>query len=114
MIAETDAYRRPQRGIVQVFVRFREAGIVLIIVVLTVLVTLRNPAFLSADNFRDIVLNMAILVIVALAQAMVIITRGIDLSVSSMIGLTAMMVAFTVAALPGMPAIIAIPLGMAL
>jgi len=114
MMAETDAYRRPQSGLLQVFVKFREAGIVLIIVVLAALVSLRNPAFLTADNFRDIVLNMAILVIVALAQAMVIITRGIDLSVSSMIGLTAMMVAFTVVAFPGMPALIAIPLGMAL
>ena len=114
MIADSETYRRPQANLVQLFVRFREAGIVLIIVALTALVSLRNPAFLSADNFRDIVLKMAILVIVALAQAMVIITRGIDLSVSSMIGLTAMMVAFTVAAFPSMPAIIAIPLGMAL
>src|SRR5215217_5456493 len=114
MIADTETYRRPQDSLVQILVRFREAGIVLIIVVLTVLVSLRNPTFLTADNFRDIVLNMAILVIVALAQAMVIITRGIDLSVSSMIGLTAMMVAFTVAAFPEMPAVIAIPLGMAL
>jgi rhamnose transport system permease protein len=114
MIADTEAYRQPRGNLVQLLVKFREAGIVFIIVVLTVLVSLRNPAFLTADNFRDIVLNMAILVIVALAQAMVIITRGIDLSVSSMIGLTAMMVAFTVAAFPGMPAVLAIPLGMAL
>lgn len=114
MLAETDAYHRRPHGLVQIFVKFREAGIALIIVVLAALVSLRNPAFLTADNFRDILLNIAILVIVALAQAMVIITRGIDLSVSSMIGLTAMMVAFTVAAFPAMPALLAIPLGMAL
>lgn len=114
MIAESETYRRPQGGLVQVFVKFREAGIILIIVVLAALVTLRNPAFLTANNFRDIVLNISILVIVALAQAIVIITRGIDLSVSSMIGLTAMMVAFTVAAFPGMPAVLAIPLGILL
>lgn len=114
MIAETQSPRPAQRGLVPVLVRFREAGLVLIIAVLIALVSLRNPAFLAADNFRDIVLNMAILVIVALAQAMVIITRGIDLSVSSMIGLTGMMVAFTAAALPDAPAVLAVPLGMAL
>ena len=76
--------------------------------------SLRNPAFLTADNFRDILLNISILVIVALAQMMVIITRGIDLSVGSMIGLTAMMVSFTVVAFPGMPVVLALPLGMAL
>ena len=80
--------------------RFREVGIILFILVLAALVSLRNPAFLTVDNFRDILLNISILVIVALAQMMVIITRGIDLSVGSTIGLTAMMVSFTVVAFP--------------
>ena len=84
------------------------------ILLLSALVTLRNSAFLSADNFRDILLNISILVIVALAQMMVIITRGIDLSVGSTIGLTAMMTSFTVVALPGMPVVLALPLSMAL
>jgi rhamnose transport system permease protein len=114
MVADTNTYRRPRGGLVQLFVRFREAGIILIIVVLAALVSLRSPAFLTANNFRDIVLNISILVIVALAQTMVIITRGIDLSVSSIIGLTAMMVAFTVAAFPGMPPVLAVLLGMLL
>lgn len=114
MIAETEAYRRPRRGLLQAFVKFREAGIVLIIALLAALVSLRNPAFLTADNFRDIVLNISILVIVALAQTMVIITRGIDLSVGSTIGLTAMMVSFMIVAFPKMPPPLLVPLGMAL
>lgn len=80
MIAETEADTRPQR-LVQAFVKFREIGIIVFIIVLAALVSLRNPAFLTAANFQDIVLNISILVIVALAQTMVIITRGIDLSV---------------------------------
>ena len=76
--------------------RFREAGITVFILILVAAVTLRNPAFLTADNFQDILLNISILAIVALGQTMVIITHGIDLSVSSIIGLVAMMVAFVV------------------
>jgi rhamnose transport system permease protein len=114
MIAKTEAVPRAQPRLVQVFVKYREVGILLIIVVLVAAVSLRNPAFLTADNFRDIVLNISILVIVALAQTMVIITRGIDLSVGSTIGLTAMMVAFTIAAFPNTPPLLAVPLGMAL
>ena len=114
MVAQSETYRSPQQRLLNVFVRFREVGIIIFILVLCALVSLRNPAFLSADNFRDIVLNMSILVIVALAQAMIIITRGIDLSVGSMIGLTAMMVSFTVAAFPGIPAVLIVPLSMAL
>lgn len=114
MIAESNAYRRPARGLLHAVAAYREVGIAVMLLVLAALVSLRNPAFLTLNNFRDIVLNISILVIVALAQSMVIITRGIDLSVGSIIGLTAMMVAFTIAAFPGMPPLLTIPLGMAL
>lgn len=105
---------RPQGRLVRAIARFRELGIVAFILVLAALVSLRAPAFLSVDNFRDILLNIAILVIVALGQMMVIITRGIDLSVGSVIGLTAMMVSFTLVAVPGLPMPLAVLLGMAI
>jgi rhamnose transport system permease protein len=95
-------------------VRFREAGISLFIVILMIAVTVRAPSFLTVDNFKDILLNISILAIVALAQTMVILTHGIDLSVSSMIGLVAMMVAFVVKQNPEMPVLFAVLLGMAL
>ncbi|MBN1992713.1 MAG: ABC transporter permease [Anaerolineae bacterium] len=93
----------------------RETGITLFIIVLVILVSLRSgSAFLSLENFRDILLNISILAIVALGQTMVIITRGIDLSVSSMIGLVAMMVGFMVKQYPDMSPVVAVLLGMAL
>jgi rhamnose transport system permease protein len=95
-------------------IRFREAGISIFILVLVFMVSLRAPSFLTADNFNDILLNISILVIVALAQTMVIITHGIDLSVSSMVGLVAMMVAFVVKQNPEMSVLLAVVLGMAL
>jgi rhamnose transport system permease protein len=95
-------------------VRFREAGISIFILILVFAVTLRAPSFLTIDNFNDILLNISILTIVALAQTMVIITHGIDLSVSSMIGLVAMMVAFFVKQNPEAPVIVFVLLGMAL
>ncbi len=96
------------------FVRFREAGISVFILILAVIVTLRAPAFLTVENAKDILLNISILSIVALAQAMVIITHGIDLSVGSMIGLVAMMVAFMMKQSPDFPVVGALVLGMAL
>jgi rhamnose transport system permease protein len=93
----------------------RESGIIVFIVLLVILVSLRSgSAFLSLENFRDILLNISILAIVALGQTMVIITRGIDLSVSSMIGLVAMMVAFVIKANPELSPVLALLLGMAL
>jgi rhamnose transport system permease protein len=104
----------PRHGLLWTLIRFREAGISLFILILVVAITLRSPSFLSVDNFEDILLNISILTIVALAQAMVIITRGIDLSVSSTIGLVAMMVAFVVKENPAMPVLFSVLLGMAL
>src|SRR6476661_5104093 len=114
MVATSDTAPRAGSRLIQAVVRLREVGIMLFIVVLSAAVSLRSPAFLTADNFNNILLNISILVIVALAQMMVIITRGIDLSVGSTIGLTAMMTSFTVVALPGMPVVLALPLSMAL
>ena len=94
--------------------RFREAGITLFILILVVAVTIRNPAFLTADNFQDILLNISILAIVALGQTMVIVTHGIDLSVSSTIGLVAMMVAFVVKQNQDISIVLVVLLGMAL
>ena len=95
-------------------VRFREAGLSVFILILVIAVTLRTPRFLSVDNFQDILLNISILAIVALGQTMVILTHGIDLSVSSVIGLVAMMVAFVVKQNPGIPVVLAVVLGLAL
>jgi rhamnose transport system permease protein len=103
-----------RNGLLWTLIRVREAGISLFILILVIAVTLRAPSFLSIDNFEDILLNISILAIVALAQTMVIITHGIDLSVSSMIGLVAMMVAFVVKQNPEMPVILSVVLGMAL
>ena len=59
MIAETETYRPIKPGFFQALVKFREAGIILIIVLLSALVGLRNPVFLTIDNFRDIMLNIS-------------------------------------------------------
>jgi rhamnose transport system permease protein len=94
--------------------RFREVGISLIILILAAAVSLRAPSFLTISNFENILLNISILVIVSLAQTMVLLTKGIDLSVSSVIGLTAMMVSFVVSLYPQFPPLAAVILGMAL
>ncbi len=113
-LAQGQAEQTPTRQWLQTVVRFREVGIIAFIILLSIGVSLRSPAFLTLSNFRDILLNISILVIVALAQTMVIVTRGIDLSVGSMIGLTAMMVSFIVVAFPTMPLVFTLLLGMGL
>jgi rhamnose transport system permease protein len=113
-ITTTEGKSSSRLNLLWLLIRFREAGISTFILILVIAVTLRAPAFLTVDNFRDILLNISILAIVSLAQTMVILTHGIDLSVSSMIGLVGMMVAFVVSENPQMPVIFSVILGMIL
>lgn len=104
----------PRRSWLLLLGRYRELGILLFIIVLVAAVSIRSPYFLSYSNLRNILMNISILLIVAMAQTMVIITRGIDLSVSSNIALVAMMVGATVVLFPTLPMPVVLLLGMAL
>jgi rhamnose transport system permease protein len=79
------AMRREQR-VVQAAARFREGGILVFLLLLVLAFSLRTPRFFSGGNFRDILLDISLLVIVAVGETMVIISRNIDLSVGSIIG----------------------------
>ena len=105
---------KTRSSLVSYFARFRELALIGFIALLVALISLRNPNFLTFTNFKDILLDISILAMVALAQGMIIITRGIDLSVASMLGLTAMMVSFIIKAYPETPPLMAVLLGMAL
>ena len=96
----TTSLEKSRPSLLALVARFRELALIGFIVLLMVLISLRNPNFLTITNFRDILLDISILAMVALAQAMIIITRGIDLSVASMLGLTAMMVSFLLRPIP--------------
>ena len=64
--------------------RSKEAGILLIIVLLSLLITLKNPVFLTSSNLLDILKNNTVPGIVAMGMLLVIITGGIDVSVGAM------------------------------
>ncbi len=92
----------------------REFGLLLFIIVLCILVQLRNASFLTVQNIMDILTNTAILSILSLGMMMVLITRGIDLSIGATIAFSGMVTALTVSRYPGLSPFIAILEGMAL
>ncbi|MBM7832153.1 rhamnose transport system permease protein [Agromyces cerinus] len=84
----------------------RELGILLALVIVVIAATAANPNFLfSADGWRDLLLTPSILVLVAVGQAIVLITRNVDLSVGSVLGLTAYLTGRLFIDLPGIPII---------
>ena len=84
----------------------REFGILIALLLVIVAATIANPNFLfSSDGWRDLLLTPSILVLLAVGQAIVIITRNVDLSVGSVLGLTAYLTGRLFIDIPGIPII---------
>ncbi|HEY5433609.1 MAG TPA: ABC transporter permease [Candidatus Limnocylindrales bacterium] len=75
--------------------RQRELSLVAIMFVLGAGVSMIAPQFLSISNFSQVATLASIVAVVAVGEAIVVITRGIDLSVEAIIGLVAYSVART-------------------
>nr|WP_221420897.1 ABC transporter permease [Conyzicola lurida] len=85
----------------------------LALVLIVVVTTAKNPNFLfSNDGFRDLLLTPSILLLVAVGQAIVIITRNVDLSVGSVLGLTAYLTGRLFIDIPGIPIIVVFLAGL--
>jgi rhamnose transport system permease protein len=91
--------------------RFRELGLMGFIILLGILIQLRNPSFLTLENIDDMLTNAAILSILALGMMLVLITRGIDLSIGSTLALSGMISALAVSAYPSLHPLLVILLG---
>jgi len=61
------------------------------------------PTFLLADNLRNVANQISVIAIIAIGMTMVIIAGGIDLSVGSLIALSAVVAAWLIAAMGGTP-----------
>jgi rhamnose transport system permease protein len=81
----------------------RELWLVAAIALLVAAITLRFPAFARPQNLAAVFNDTSILMILALGQMAVILTRSIDLSMASNLALTGMVVALTNANFPGIP-----------
>jgi len=66
----------------------RDAGGLIVLLVLFGAMTLASDEFLTGDNLANLARQVAIFGIIAVGQLLVILTAGIDLSVGSVLGLT--------------------------
>ena len=83
--------------------RFRELPVALALLTLVLLTFLANPRFLTPQSIKDLLLNATILMILAVGQALVIITRNVDLSVGSILGISGFLTGTLFATVPGIP-----------
>jgi rhamnose transport system permease protein len=94
--------------------RVRELGIVAAFALLMLVTAIIEPRFVTADSLRNLALNAAIFAILAAGQTLVIITRNVDLSVGSVLGLAAFMAGDLLSSHQSLPIPVVIVLGMLL
>lgn len=80
------AHREPA-GALSLWLHLLSVGPIAILLALIVLLSLASPHFLTPRNISNILAQTAVISVVAMGQHLVILTRGIDLSVGSNLAL---------------------------
>ena len=94
--------------------RVRELGLLIVLLLIILIVGIQVPRFLSIDNFEQILLSVAILAIVAVGETLAVLARQVDLSVGSIVGVSAFVTAYFFKQLPGANLFLGILLGCVL
>ena len=93
--------------------KHREAALAIIIALMIAGIGVYAPAFVSIDNLIRVLNDTSILAMLALAQMMVILTRGIDLSTASNLALSGMISASLAQSYPELSVVAFIALAIA-
>lgn len=72
---------------------FTKYGIVVVLIVMIIVMSLLKPSFRTWNNVLNILTQSAVYGILALGMTLVIVSKGIDLSVGSILGLSAVVAA---------------------
>jgi rhamnose transport system permease protein len=105
----------PARRALTTVLRSREMSVAAVLLAVIVLATLKSDSFLfSGNGWRDLLLTPSILILLAVGQTVVIITRNVDLSVGSTLALTAYLTGRLFVDHPGLPVVVVFLAGIAL
>jgi rhamnose transport system permease protein len=91
-LAEEQKVTRPRASshhVAELLFRFRELGIVLALVIVVGATTIDNHLFLSATSVQQLLSGAAIVALLAIGETIVVVTRNVDLSIGSVLGISA-------------------------
>jgi ribose/xylose/arabinose/galactoside ABC-type transport system permease subunit len=105
----TSTSRRTSSGVATLAAIWRRGGVLIALMLLVAAASLLSHRFLTIPNLLNVLRQVAIVGILALGTTFVILTRGIDLSVGSILGVSVVLFA---GLLENHSMLIAIPLGL--
>lgn len=94
--------------------RLRDLGIFVALAATVLIFAVQAKNFATVGNWQDIATDVAMVVVVAVGETMVVLTRNIDLSVGSIVGLTAYISSNTLAHHNGVPIVVIVLIAVAI
>jgi ribose transport system permease protein len=104
--AEAGALRRLGGDPLRLALLAIRLGPALILLLLIVIMSMLSPAFLTMLNLGNVLAQSAVIAVLAIGQLLVILTRGIDLSVGSALALASVTGALVYSAAPSGPVVV--------
>ncbi len=102
-------------GRLTALLRSRELAVGVVLLLVVAATTWQSEAFLvSSDGWRNLLVTPSLLLLLAVGQTVVIITRNVDLSVGSVLGLTAYLTGRLFTDNPGIPVVVVFLAGIGL
>lgn len=101
-------------GVLARLLRTRELTLIVLLALLLAGTGAINPRFLAPQSLRDLALNVAIIALVVVGETVVLLMRHVDLSVSSVVGLSAFLTGTLFVAYPDLPVPLAMLFGLLL
>jgi len=92
--------------------RIRESGIIVVLVVFVAITASIQPRFLNITNIQFILVNTTVFALLAVGETMVVISRNYDLSVGSVLGLSAYLSASQFGQHQGIPIVAVFGIGL--
>ena len=92
--------------------RARELGIGVVILLVFAVTALHNHAFANADSIQQLLTGASLIALLGVGETLVVVTRNVDLSVGSVVGLSAYLVGDVFKHNPGFPVLLGFILGM--
>ncbi len=95
--------RAHSHTLAELMLRFRELGIVLALAIVVGATTIDNHLFVSATSLQQLLSGASIIALLAIGETIVIVTRNVDLSIGSVLGISAYTVGVVFAHHPHVP-----------
>lgn len=102
------------RRLVDAIFRVRELGIIAVLIVFAAVATSFQPRFMDPQNIKFVFSNTVIYALLALGETVVVVSRNVDISVGSVLGLSAYLSSDMFSRVHGIPIIAVFLVGLAI